>query len=365
MPTPGKRPSMRQIAVAAGVSVATVSHVINGNGRFSEDTRKRVEAALKEYGYVTNMAAKSLRMAQSRTIGMIVPDISNDFFSKIALHVERELATEDYSVFVCNSANDPARERDYFRTLASKQADGIICISGLRRLDGEFVPHGIPVVCIDRAPENDLGFPHVGSDNIGGGYMATEHLIERGCKDILSISSFTANYPGNERQMGYERALAAHGMPLRRDYQLFVSGKQPSIIESEELVTASSPIATTQPWARCVRSLPPASAYPRTSVSSASTIPSMRSFRRRKSALSAASPSASRTRDVRPCSPCCAAKSPRWRRSSPLSSCNARAARQRAAKGQSRQIYTRARARRALWPPSWPRHHASPSNQRA
>ena len=67
--------------------------------------------------------------------------------------------------------------------------------------------------------------------------MATEHLIERGCKDILSISSFTANYPGNERQMGYERALAAHGMPLRRDYQLFVSGKQPSIIESEELVT--------------------------------------------------------------------------------------------------------------------------------
>lgn len=223
MPTPGKRSSMRQIAAAAGVSVATVSHVINGSGRFSEDTRERVEAAVEEYGYVTNMAAKSLRMAQSRTIGMIVPDISNDFFSKIALHVERELATEDYSVFVCNSANDPARERDYFRTLASKQADGIICISGLRRLDGEFVPHGIPVVCIDRAPENDLGFPHVGSDNIGGGYMATEHLIERGCKNILSISSFTANYPGNERQMGYERALAAHGMPLCRDYQLFVS----------------------------------------------------------------------------------------------------------------------------------------------
>ena len=150
MPTPGKSSSMRQIAVAAGVSVATVSHVINGSGRFSEDTRKRVEAAIEEYGYVTNMAAKSLRVAQSRTIGMIVPDISNDFFSKIALHVERELATEDYSVFVCNSANDPARERDYFRTLASKQADGIICISGLRRLDGEFVPHGIPVVCIER-----------------------------------------------------------------------------------------------------------------------------------------------------------------------------------------------------------------------
>ena len=343
MPTPGKRSSMRQIAAAAGVSVATVSHVINGSGRFSEDTRERVEAAVEEYGYVTNMAAKSLRMAQSRTIGMIVPDISNDFFSKIALHVERELATEDYSVFVCNSANDPARERDYFRTLASKQADGIICISGLRRLDGEFVPHGIPVVCIDRAPENDLGFPHVGSDNIGGGYMATEHLIERGCKNILSISSFTANYPGNERQMGYERALAAHGMPLCRDYQLFVSGKQPSIIESEELVTdflstgcpvdASLPIATTLPWVRCGRSLRPASAYPRTSASSVLTIPCTRRSRRRRSAPFAASPSASRTRDVRPCSPCCAARNPRWRRLSLSSSCSARAVRPRMVNG--------------------------------
>ena len=298
MPTPGKRSSMRQIAAAAGVSVATVSHVIHGSGRFSEDTRERVEAAVEEYGYVTNMAAKSLRMAQSRTIGMIVPDISNDFFSKIALHVERELATEDYSVFVCNSANDPARERDYFRTLASKQADGIICISGLRRLDGEFVPHGIPVVCIDRAPENDLGFPHVGSDNIGGGYMATEHLIERGCKNILSISSFTANYPGNERQMGYERALAAHGMPLC-----------------------------------CGRSLRPASAYPRTSASSVSTIPCTRRSRRRRSAPFAASPSASRTRDVRPCSPCCAARNPRWRRLSLSSSCSARAVRPRMVNG--------------------------------
>lgn len=144
MPTPGKRSSMRQIAAAAGVSVATVSHVINGSGRFSEDTRERVEAAVEEYGYVTNMAAKSLRMAQSRTIGMIVPDISNDFFSKIALHVERELATEDYSVFVCNSANDPARERDYFRTLASKQADGIICISGLRSSTANLSPTAFP-----------------------------------------------------------------------------------------------------------------------------------------------------------------------------------------------------------------------------
>ena len=141
--------------------------------------------------------------------------------------------------------------------------------------------------------------------------------------------------------MGYERALAAHGMPLRRDYQLFVSGKQPSIIESEELVTdfLSTGYPVDGVFAHsdhaavgALRALVAAGKrVPKTSVSSASTIPFTRSFRRRKSAPSAASPSASRTRDVRPCSPCCAAKSPRWRRLSPLSSCNARAARQRAA----------------------------------
>ena len=121
-------------------------------------------------------------MAQSRTIG-------ND-----AGHLQRLLSLRSpcmwsaswqprttRSLFATAPMTPPAK-RDYFRTLASKQADGIICISGLRRLDGSSSPHGIPVVCIDRAPENDLGFPHVGSDNIGGGYMATEHLIERGCR---------------------------------------------------------------------------------------------------------------------------------------------------------------------------------------
>ncbi len=157
-----KQLSMKEIAQLAGVSVATVSHVVNNVGRFSEDTRKRVQDVIDQYGYVTNQSAKTLRQAQSRSIGMIVPDISNDFFSKIAYHVERTLAAQGYSVFVCNSGNDPQRERDYFHSLASKQADGIICISGLRELTNDIVTRGIPVVCIDRMPQSDLAIPHVG-----------------------------------------------------------------------------------------------------------------------------------------------------------------------------------------------------------
>lgn len=89
-----KQLSMKEIAQLAGVSVATVSHVVNNVGRFSEDTRKRVQDVIDQYGYVTNQSAKTLRQAQSRSIGMIVPDISNDFFSKIAYHVERTLAAQ-------------------------------------------------------------------------------------------------------------------------------------------------------------------------------------------------------------------------------------------------------------------------------
>lgn len=228
--------SMREIAEAAGVSIATVSHVVNNTGRFSEATRRRVQAVIDEYGYVTNQAAKTMRIAQSKSIGMIVPDIGNDFFSKIAYHVERDLSAEGYSVFVCNSGNDPQRERDYFHTLAGKQVDGIVCISGLRELTENIYTRGIPLVCIDRNPASDEAIPHIGSDDIFGAKLATSHLIDRGCRDILIISSFTADYRSNARTTGYFQALAEHHLPLRHDYVAYVTGQRPSIYEAEDIV---------------------------------------------------------------------------------------------------------------------------------
>lgn len=231
-----KPPSMRQIAEAAGVSIATVSHVVNNTGRFSEATRQRVQTVVDQYGYVANQAAKTLRMVQSKSIGMIVPDIANDFFSKIAYHVERDLAAEGYSVFVCNSGNDPQRERDYFHTLAGKQVDGIICISGLRELTESVISRNIPIVCIDRRPQSEEVIPHIGSDDIRGAHLATSLLIENGCRNILIISSFTADYPANSRSTGYLQALADHGLPLRRDYIAYVTGQRPSMYEAEDIV---------------------------------------------------------------------------------------------------------------------------------
>lgn len=235
---PDQKPlSMRDIAQMAGVSIATVSRVINNNGRFSEETRKRVQKIIDENGYVTNMAAKSLREARTKTIGMIVPDISNDFFSTLALHTEQTLAKHGYSVFVCNNGNSVERERDYIRTLVSKRVDGIICISGSHALNDESVPRTIPVVCVDRYPGDDSPIPRVISDDVRGGYLATEHLIERGCRRILFISSALDDLNKRNRELGYEHALAVHGCTSDPALRILLSGEGPSMEEAERLVS--------------------------------------------------------------------------------------------------------------------------------
>lgn len=229
--------SIRDIARMADVSVATVSRVINNNGRFSEETRQRVQKVIDENGYVTNMAARSLRSSKSGNIGMIVPDISNDFFSAIALHAERFLAGKGYSVFVCNSGNDPEREMDYFRTLTSKLVDGILCISGLNTLEDDLLTSRVPVVCIDRYPENARAIPRVSTNDVEASRVATEHLIEQGCQNILFVSSYTARHSKRDREDGFIQALTAHGLPSPVENRIYITGEQPSMVEAETFLT--------------------------------------------------------------------------------------------------------------------------------
>ena len=120
-------PSIRDIAEIAGVSVATVSRVLNKKGKYSATTEKRVLAVVNSCGYISNMSAKSLREARSHTVGLIVPNVTNAFFSQLAYSIETELFQRNYSVFICNSGTDADKERDYFRTLIGKCVDGILC----------------------------------------------------------------------------------------------------------------------------------------------------------------------------------------------------------------------------------------------
>ena len=108
--------SIKDIAELSGVSIATVSRVLNHKqGGYSKKTEEKIQAIAKSYGYVSNMAAKTLRQSKSNTIGLIVPNISNDFFSTLAYHIENYMFEQKYSVFICNSANQPDKEIKHFK----------------------------------------------------------------------------------------------------------------------------------------------------------------------------------------------------------------------------------------------------------
>ena len=234
--TNNKPISIKDIAKLANVSAATVSRVLNNKGKYSKETEMKIMEIVQRYDYVSNMAAKSLRESKSNTIGLIVPDISNSFFSMIALNIEQELSSYGYSIFICNTANDYNKEKAYFRSLNGKLVDGIICISGLQNMSGEINLRNIPIVCIDRFP-NVTDIPVVTSDDYRGSYLATEHLIKNNCKRIVFITSYTGNYVSTNRTEGYLEALKHYNIPVDKNLILSYPGKTHSYIESEEVVT--------------------------------------------------------------------------------------------------------------------------------
>lgn len=234
-----KQLSIIDVARLAGVSTATVSHVINKTGRFSKNTEQKVMRVIEEYGYVSNNAARSLKSSSSHTVGLIIPNISNDFFSSVAVTVEQFFDYYDYSLFICNTDNDPQKERRYFRRLDSMRVDGIIVISCQKKIEKDLVSRNIPIVLLDRAPENDLDLAVVTSDAKSGIYRATSSLIEKGCRNIIFISSFLATYTSDNRitnrSIGYVEAMRDHGFS-DAESRILSLPSGPSIVHTETTV---------------------------------------------------------------------------------------------------------------------------------
>ncbi len=235
MSRPDRSLSIKDIAAISGVSIATVSRVLNHKGGYSEETEKRVLAVIQSYGYISNMAAKTLREAHSQTIGLILPTVDNSFFSSLAYSIESYLYEHQYSLFICNSGNQVEKEQSYFRTLAGKGVDGILCVSSMDTLSDDILSWGIPIVCIDRRPTASRPLPWVGNDDSLAGRLAAGHLLKKGCRHILFISSYLAGYTRSRRLEGYAQALEQHGLRLDKNYVLERSGKDPTQIETELL----------------------------------------------------------------------------------------------------------------------------------
>ena len=187
------------VARRAGVSVGSVSRVINDHPTVSPATRERVEVAVRELGYVPNAIAGSLRSRRSKTIGLIIPDVTNPFFSELALHVERSAAAAGYNVILGNSDNSAERQKHYLRALAVRRVDGII-LAPARGLDPSF-EFEIPLVGVDREV---AGRQFVASDNRAGAKSAVEYLHQLGHHLIACVAGPKDLPNAQERRMGYE-----------------------------------------------------------------------------------------------------------------------------------------------------------------
>ena len=230
--------SIYDIAKLAGVSTATVSNVLNEKGSYSQKTHDLVLKIAREQGYVANFAAKSLREASTKTVALLTPDVSNDFFSTLVLKVESLLHEAGYTSYICNTGGDAQREERYVRDLVSKQVDGLVYIGGNTR---EPLPAALdlPVVHIDH--RGSLGMKreaYVENDLEAMGLDMTETLLRHGCQRVALASVSAAIYHRDDQDQvaGYYRCLNEHGMRLDKNLILEGPHQQPSLIEAGQLV---------------------------------------------------------------------------------------------------------------------------------
>jgi LacI family transcriptional regulator len=216
-----KRVTIRDVAEHAGVSIATVSHVINKTRTVSEELQQRVQQVMDELGYRPNAIARGLRTSKTQTIGLIVPNNANPFYAEIAHGVEVVCFSAGYSVVLCNSDRDIEKEITYSELLLNKRADGIIFAGAwvgdqLDHIRG-IVEGGIPVVAVDRFLPGIMA-DSVVANNIDGGRLATRHLVSLGHSKIACIRGFPENTPNAERVKGYLEILSESGIEIVDDY---------------------------------------------------------------------------------------------------------------------------------------------------
>jgi len=207
---------MHQIARAAGVSLGTVSHVINETATVSEPLRQRVLTAVKNLGYEPNELSRGLRLNRTNIIGMIIPDITNPFFPGVVRGVEDVAYKDSYRLILCNADNDPGKESIYLGQLKSFLPAGILIIPSPDSTISENIS-GLPVVCVDRRPDGWTG-DIVTVANRDGAYKAAKHLIEMGHRQIGVITGPSHLTNAQERVRGFRQALDDNRIPIAPEY---------------------------------------------------------------------------------------------------------------------------------------------------
>lgn len=225
-------PTIHDVAKRAGVSPVTVSRVINNTGNVSTATREKVELAIEELGYVPSVMARSLRSKRTRTLALIVPDITNPFWTTVARGVEDTAQSRDYSVFLYNTDENPVKQQRCLDTVVAQRVDGVIIApydSNAQNL-AQLRKRNIPTVIIDRRIEG-WDVDSVCGDSLSGAKALVEHLIRLGHKRIAVLSGPANTSTTEDRIAGYCMALAEAGIPtdsrlIKRGEYRMTSGEE-------------------------------------------------------------------------------------------------------------------------------------------
>lgn len=208
--------TMKEVADYAGVSVATVSRVMNNTGYVSEDLRERVQRAIGELNYQPSALARSLRRQITQTVGLLIPQLDQPFFSTLAFSIEQTLFAQGYHTLICSAEENADKEDAYIDMLLSRRVDGVILVptghseQNIKHL----VEQNVPVVLVDRNLPRLTNINRVMSNNYQGAYDAMQHLIQLGHRNIAVISASPHSGAMVQRIRGAKQALLDANMPL-------------------------------------------------------------------------------------------------------------------------------------------------------
>src|SRR5215211_2833423 len=207
--------TMKRIAGELGVSITTVSKVLNNHGDISEATRSPVLAKVEELGYQRNAVARSLSLRRTHTLGIVIPDLMHSFFVEIIAGIEPVASGRGYGLLLCSSAEDVRKERAELEMLRGRQVDGVVLAStygsGNSDMLQELVKHGTTLVMIDRDDHPSVKCHRVLTDDRRVGELATAHLLELGRSAVAHIAGPPIAH-AKRRERGWRDALDQHGV---------------------------------------------------------------------------------------------------------------------------------------------------------
>ncbi|MCL4144797.1 UNVERIFIED_CONTAM: hypothetical protein GTU68_011771 [Idotea baltica] len=205
--------TIKDVARMSGAGIATVSRVINNNGYVSEETRQRIQKAIDESGYRPNVSARMMRNGRSNLIGILVPSIKVDFFSRLVYRLEKALFDQGYQTLICSTGENLVHEHQYIEMLLAQQVDGVMVASVSSNIDAfeKLVNANIPVLALDRDLEG-MDVTLVSCDHLAGGRTAAQHLIDLGHTQISVVGAPKQSEPIKQRLAGVQQACKASGL---------------------------------------------------------------------------------------------------------------------------------------------------------